>query len=113
MLAVKSRKGTGPTAYMRVLEFYFLFDERFEIFTLSQNKGNYDFCFPFAYLISCTFDSCIMLLTVMISPLREVERESLSLAPVGSSPEVTRCGTSRMGLAQRLTFSLENSPTNL
>lgn len=98
---------------MCVLEFHFLFDERCEIFTLSQNKGNCDFCFPFAYLISCTFDSCIMLLTVMISPLREAERGSLSLAHAGSSPDVTLCGTSGMGSAQHLAFRLENSPTNL
>lgn len=31
---------------VQVLEFYFLFDEKFKIFLLSQNKGSRDFCSP-------------------------------------------------------------------
>lgn len=64
----ETEKATHPLACMCALGLCFLFDGRLEVFTLSQNKGNCDFCFPFAYLIPCTFDSGITLLTGMISP---------------------------------------------
>lgn len=102
-------KGTRPLACMCALGLCFLFDGRLEVFTLSQNKGNCDFCFPFAYLIPCTFDSGITLLTGMISPQGK-RNGSFSLSRISLSPDVTLAGTSGTDPAQRVASVWKTAP---